>query len=97
MCTEKRPRCVRSADVSKIPFLTVGANASTADIPRRDNRRDGPFADFDWPKWLGEEQATEEELLAMLKPCADGALKIWPVDKMVGNVRNKGPQLAMPL
>jgi hypothetical protein len=24
-------------------------------------------------------------------------LKIWPVNKMVGNVRNKGPQLAMPL
>jgi putative SOS response-associated peptidase YedK len=51
----------------------------------------------DWPKWLGEEQATEEELLAMLKPCPDEALKIWAVDKMVGNVRNKGPQLAMPL
>jgi putative SOS response-associated peptidase YedK len=51
----------------------------------------------DWPKWLGEEPATEEELLAMLKPCPDEALKIWAVDKMVGNVRNKGPQLAMPL
>ena len=49
------------------------------------------------PKWFGEEPATEEELLAMLKPCADEALKIWAVDKMVGNVRNKGPQLAMPL
>jgi hypothetical protein len=23
--------------------------------------------------------------------------EIWPVNKMVGNVRNKGPQLAMPL
>jgi putative SOS response-associated peptidase YedK len=51
----------------------------------------------DWPKWLGEEQTTEEELLAMLKPCPDEALKIWAVDKMVGNVRNKGPQFAMPL
>jgi putative SOS response-associated peptidase YedK len=36
-------------------------------------------------------------LLAMLKPCPDESLKIWPVNKMVGNVRNKGPQLAMPL
>jgi putative SOS response-associated peptidase YedK len=49
------------------------------------------------PKWLGEEPATEEELLAMLKPCLDEALKIWAVDKTVGNVRNKGPQLAMPI
>ena len=30
-------------------------------------------------------------MLVMLKPCPDEALKIWPVDKRVGNVRNKGP------
>jgi hypothetical protein len=24
-------------------------------------------------------------------------LKIWPVDKMVGNVRNNGPQLVLPV
>jgi putative SOS response-associated peptidase YedK len=41
------------------------------------------------------EPATEEELLALLKPCPDHVLKIWPVDKAVGNVKNKGPQLAM--
>jgi hypothetical protein len=46
--------------------------------------------DADWPKWLGEEAATEAELLALLKPCPDEALIIWPVDKAVGNVRNKG-------
>ena len=51
----------------------------------------------DWPRWPGEEPAVEEELLAMLKPCPDEPLKIWPVNKTVGNVRNKGPQLAMPL
>jgi putative SOS response-associated peptidase YedK len=49
----------------------------------------------DWAKWLGEELATQEELLALLKPCPDDALKIWPVDKAVGNVRNQRPQLAM--
>jgi len=47
----------------------------------------------DWPKWLGEEQAMEAELSAMLKPCLDEALKIWPVGKAVGNVKNKRPQL----
>jgi len=30
---------------------------------------------------------TEDELLAVLKPSQDQALKIWPVDRMVGNVR----------
>jgi putative SOS response-associated peptidase YedK len=34
-------------------------------------------------------------LLALLEPCPDEALKIWPVDKAVGNVKNIGPQLAM--
>jgi putative SOS response-associated peptidase YedK len=41
--------------------------------------------------------ANDEELLALLKPCPDDALKIWPVDKAVGNVRNKGAQLLTPV
>jgi putative SOS response-associated peptidase YedK len=55
------------------------------------------LAEIDWPKWLGEEPASEQELLAILKPCPDETLKIWPVDKMVGNVRNNGPQLVLPV
>jgi SOS response associated peptidase (SRAP) len=55
------------------------------------------LAENDWPKWLGEEPASEQDLLALLKPCPDEALKIWPVDKMVGNIRNNGPQLVMPI
>ena len=51
----------------------------------------------DWPKWLGEEPATDEELLAMLRPSLHQALNIWPVDKKVGNVRNKGAELALPI
>jgi putative SOS response-associated peptidase YedK len=55
------------------------------------------LAASDWPKLLGEEPATEDELTAMLKPCPDEALKIWPVNKMVGNVKNKGRELIEPL
>lgn len=55
------------------------------------------LAETDWPKWLGEESATEEELLALLKPCPDEALKIWSVDKRVGSVRNKGADLLLPV
>jgi len=44
----------------------------------------------DWPKWLGETPATTEELQNLLTPSADGRLKVWRVDKAVGNVRNKG-------
>jgi putative SOS response-associated peptidase YedK len=45
----------------------------------------------------GEALATEDELLALLKPCPDEAIKIWPVDNKVGNVRNAGPELIKPL
>jgi putative SOS response-associated peptidase YedK len=55
------------------------------------------LAEIDWPKWLGEERASEQELLAFFKPCPDKALKIWSVDKMVGNVRNNGRQLILPV
>jgi putative SOS response-associated peptidase YedK len=51
----------------------------------------------DWPKWLGEELATNDELLALLRPSPDEWLKIWPVDKKVGNVRNTGRELADPI
>ena len=55
------------------------------------------LAESDWPKWLGEEAATDDELFALLKPCPEDVLKIWPVGKAVGNVKNVGPQLAMPV
>jgi putative SOS response-associated peptidase YedK len=51
----------------------------------------------DWAKWLGEKAATSEELKALLGPCRDEALKVWPVNRTkIGNVRNKGPEVAQP-
>jgi putative SOS response-associated peptidase YedK len=52
------------------------------------------LAESDWPKWLGEEPATEEELKVLLVPCPSERMKIWAVDKKVGNVRNRGQELA---
>jgi putative SOS response-associated peptidase YedK len=51
----------------------------------------------DWPRWLGEQPATEDELKALLTPCADERLKMWPVHKKVGNVRNNSRDLAEPV
>jgi putative SOS response-associated peptidase YedK len=34
------------------------------------------LAENDSQKWLGEEPASEQELLGLLKPCPDQALKI---------------------
>jgi putative SOS response-associated peptidase YedK len=60
------------------------------------NRMPVILPEAEWPKWLGEEPATEEKMLAMLKPCADPTLKVWPVDKQVGNVKNNGAGLLIP-
>jgi hypothetical protein len=40
----------------------------------------------------GREPATEAEVLAVLRPCPDEWLKIWPVDRKVGNVNSTGLQ-----
>jgi hypothetical protein len=63
------------------------------------------FLSFECPKCAfvlievakGEARATEDDLVALLKPSPDASLKIWPVGKMVGNVRNNGPHLALPV
>jgi putative SOS response-associated peptidase YedK len=79
-------------EVLSCTVLTCGPNSVMAELH---DRMPVILADGDWPKWLGEEPATEAELLAFLKPYPDEALKIWPVAAAAGNVKNNGPQLAM--
>ena len=44
----------------------------------------------DWPVWLGE---AEGDVAALMRPAPEDALRVWPVDKRVGNVKNNGPEL----
>jgi putative SOS response-associated peptidase YedK len=81
-------------EVLSCTVLTCAPNDAMAEIH---NRMPVILDEGDWPKWLGEEPATEQELLALLRPCPDEWLKIWPVDNKVGNVRNTGPDLILPL
>jgi putative SOS response-associated peptidase YedK len=48
----------------------------------------------DWPIWLGEQPGDAAELL---RPSREGLLRVWQVDKRVGNVRNDGPDLLVPI
>jgi putative SOS response-associated peptidase YedK len=81
-------------EVLSCTLLTCGPNADMATLH---DRMPVILAETDWPKWLAEEPATEDELMALLKPCPDEALEIRPVDKAIGNVKNTGPQLIKPL
>jgi putative SOS response-associated peptidase YedK len=51
----------------------------------------------DWAKWLGEEVANENALLALLKPFAGERMTLWPVGRDVGSVRNEGARLIAPV
>jgi len=74
--------------------LTCNPNNAMAELH---DRMPVILPESDWPTWLGEAAATKEELLALLKPCPDAALKIWAVNKKVGNVRNQGTELLLPV
>jgi putative SOS response-associated peptidase YedK len=81
-------------EIHTCTVLTCGPNKAMGELH---DRMPVILDEADWPKWLGEEPATNDELLALLKPCPDETLKIWPVDNKVGNVRNKGPELILPV
>jgi putative SOS response-associated peptidase YedK len=49
-----------------------------------------------WPLWLGEADATPEQLLALLRACPEEWLRVYPVGPAVGNVRNDEPGLLDP-
>jgi putative SOS response-associated peptidase YedK len=59
----------------------------------------------DWPAWLDEAppghpmggDPSAGNPATLLRPAPEGTLRLWPVDKRVGNVRNDGPELLDPL
>jgi putative SOS response-associated peptidase YedK len=71
-------------------IITIEANAQMAVMH---DRMPVILEAGDWPVWLGEAEGDPQVLL---KPAKEGILRIWPVDKRVGNVRNDGPDLIKP-
>jgi len=49
------------------------------------------------PEWLGEIEATPDQLKAMLRSYPSEGMALWPVDKRVGNVHNDSPDLFEPV
>ena len=50
-----------------------------------------------WSRWLGEAEASPEELHALLSPYPAELMRVHPVGAAVGNVRNDEPGLLAPL
>jgi putative SOS response-associated peptidase YedK len=70
--------------------ITTDANRQLAAIQ---DRMPVIIARKDWPIWLGESDGDPNTLL---RPAPADVLRVWPVGKAVGNVRNDGPQLIEP-
>ena len=49
-----------------------------------------------WPLWLGDRSADLDQLKTLLKPYPADDMVRWPVDRRVGNVKNKDPALIEP-
>jgi len=78
--------------ITSCTIITTAANDLLAPLH---DRMPVILSEADWPAWLGEQPATEAELLALLKPYAADKMRLWPVDKRVGNVRNNDPTLVI--
>jgi putative SOS response-associated peptidase YedK len=81
-------------EITSCTVLTCAPNEVMAELH---DRMPVVLGEADWAKWLGEEPATNEQLLDLLTACPNEWLKIWPVDKKVGNVRNQGAELVLPI
>ncbi len=80
-----------SERVVSCTVITTDANELIASLH---DRMPVILAEEDWPKWLGEEPATDEELLALLRPFPADQMELYPVSKRVGNFRNNDPGVA---
>ena len=87
----------KSAQGERVKSCTIITCPPNSVVGTLHNRMPVILAPDSWSTWLGDD-AVPEELKALLSPCPDEVLKIWPVDRMkIGNVRNKTRDLADPV
>jgi putative SOS response-associated peptidase YedK len=79
--------------VRSFAIVTTVPNALVAELH---DRMPVILAPETWPLWLGERSADLDQLKTLLKPYSADDMVRWPVDRRVGNVKNKDPALIEP-
>jgi putative SOS response-associated peptidase YedK len=51
----------------------------------------------DYGRWLGEEEASADDLRSLLRPYPYEPMRVYPIGPAVGNVKNEGPELIAPI
>ncbi len=111
--TDKQPFCIALADGQPMlmgGLWEEGKAAKTGEISRSctivtvaaserlfeiHERMPLILAAEDWAVWLGEDPSGDPAALMRSFPAE--RLKLWPVDKRLGNVQNEGRELAAPI
>jgi putative SOS response-associated peptidase YedK len=79
-------------------IITAGPNTAMADLH---DRMPVVLDERDWDRWLSDGRspsgADPSELLGLLQPTDDLALRIYAVNRYVNDVRRDGPELIQPL
>jgi putative SOS response-associated peptidase YedK len=75
-------------------IVTTGPNGAMAGLH---DRMPVVLTDNQWPYWLNPEAQDRDELLAMLEPSDSVPLEIYPVRRLVNDVRMNGPELIEPM
>ena len=83
----------RAPDGGILRTFTVITTAATPRLAAMHERMPVILPPEAWSPWLGEEAATPEELLGLLRPCPGEALRVWPVSPRVGKVSENDPGL----
>lgn len=73
--------------IRSFAVITTEANQLMAQVH---NRMPMILEEPDWPMWLGER---EGDPASLLHPAPEDVLRLWPVSRLVNNVRNDGPEL----
>ncbi len=79
--------------IRSFTIVTTAPNALLADVH---DRMPVILAPENWPAWLGERETDAAELKSLLRPYPAEDMIIWPVDKRVGDPKNKDPSLIEP-
>jgi putative SOS response-associated peptidase YedK len=80
----------RSPDGETLRTFTIVTTEANADMARLHSRMPVILERDAWPVWLGEAAG---DAPALLRPAADGVVKLWPVSRAVNSVRNNGAAL----
>jgi len=75
---------------TELRTFTIVTTDATREMAQVHNRMPVILEEPDWPVWLGE---ADGDPRALLKPAAEGVLRIWPVSRRVNSPANNGPEL----